>query len=150
MALNKNKKVAIIIFIVIIFASLIFTLLKSFSVSNILKRSKESIWLDKSGRYSVIVSTIANLDSCNTLSIITRTQDFKRLDCISKIGDNDQFIIAETRNTQNIVQYWIINKDKDKPELPANQIVEGPLSLTKFTDRKKELKIDSLNFQKDF
>jgi uncharacterized membrane protein YheB (UPF0754 family) len=150
MALNKNKKVAIIIFIVIIFASVIFTLSKSFSVSNILKRSKESIWLDKSGRYAIIVSTIANLDSCNTLSIITRTQDFKRLDCISKIGDNDQFIIEETKNTQNIVQYWIINKDKDKPELPSNQIVEGPLSLTKFADRKKELKIDSLSFQKDF
>lgn len=150
MALNKNRKVVSIIFIIVILVSVLFTLLKSFSFSNLLRRSKESIWLDKTGHYSIIVSTISNLDSCNTLSIITRTQDFKRLDCISKIGDNDQFIIAETKNTQNIVQYWIINKDKDRPELPANRIVEGPFSLSEFTNRKEELKIESLNFQKDF
>ena len=152
MTFNKNKKVATIIYSVLILVCVIFTLLlvKPFGISNILKRSKESIWSDKSGQYSVIVSTITSLDSCNTLSIVTRTNDFKRLDCVSKIGDNEHFIIAETINVKNIVQYWIISKDKDKPDLPANQVVEGPLSLTEFTNRKKELKIDSLNFQKDF
>jgi len=69
---------------------------------------------------------------------------------VSKVGDDDHFIIAETTNTNNTVQYWILNKDKDKIELSANQIVEGPFSLTEFTNHKKELKIDSLNFQKNF
>lgn len=152
MVFNKNKKVATIIYSVLILVCVIFVLLlvKSFGISNILKRSKESIWNDKSGQYSVIVSTITSLDSCNTLSRVTRTNDSKRLDCILQIGDNDHFIVAETTNRQNIVQYWIINKAKDKPDLPANQVVEGPFSLTEFTNRKKELKIDSLNFQKTF
>ena len=125
----------------------ILLLVKPFGI-NILKRSQKSIWNDNSGQYSLIVSSITSLDSCNKLSIVTRTNDFKRLDCVSKIGDNEHFIIAETINVKNIAQYWIINKDKDKPELPASQVEEGPLSLTEFTNRKKELKIDTLNFQK--
>lgn len=147
----KNKKIATIIYGVLILVFVIFILLlvKPFGI-NILKRSQESIWSDKSGQYSVIVSTITSLDSCNKLSIVTRTNDLKRLDCVSKIGDNEHFIIAQTINAKNIVQYWIINKDKDKPDLPANQVVEGPLSLTEFANRKKEIKIDSLNFQKNF
>jgi len=146
--MTLSKKTRLIV-LGIIFLCIIIILFFTPIGNNILKRSKDTIWKDKSGQYAVIISTITSLDSCNTLSIITRTQNFRRLDCVSKIGDNDHFIIAETINTKKIEHYWIINKDKDVPELSATQSVEGPFSLEKFNERKKELKIDSLNFQKD-
>jgi len=150
MALTKTQKNATIIFSILLLLSVIFFFIKSISFSSILQRSNESIWVDKSGRYSTSVSTIRSLDSCNTLSLITRSQDFKRLNCVSKIGDDDHFIIAETINTDGALAYWILKKDKDKVELSANQAVDGPFTFTEFSNQKKELQIDSLNFQKSF
>ncbi len=146
----KIKAAIIYCVLILVCVIIVFRVVKKFGISNILKRSKESIWIDKSGQYSVIVATIKSLDSCNTLSRITRTNGSKRLDCVLQIGDNDHFIVAKTKNQQKIMQYWIINKDIDKSDLPANQVVEGPFSLTEFADRKKELRISDLNFQKTF
>jgi len=152
MRVNKNKKTGFVIFSILLLACVVFIVLflKSYSLSSILKRSKESIWHDKSGRYSVTESTITTIDTCNVLSLITRNQSFRRLNCISKIGDDEHFIIAETTNANGGLQFWILDKDKDKVGLPANQIIVGPFSLTEFAYQKKQLKIDSLNFQKEF
>lgn len=112
---------------------------------DILKRFNNAVWHDKSEQYAI---TENMADSCNALSLITRDQSYKRLECVSRIGDDDHFIIAETIHATKVSQYWIINKDKDAIELSANQIVEGPFDLAEFTKREKELGIQDLQFQK--
>jgi len=112
--------------------------------SNVAKRFNETIWHDKTERYAISENLV---DSCNQLSLITRERNYKRLECIKRIGDNDHFIIAETSNTGVGLNYWIINKDKDGIELLANQIVQGPYNLIDFTNLEKALGIDSLKFQ---
>jgi hypothetical protein len=86
-------------------------------------------------------------DTCKILSLITREKDFARLQCITAIADDEHFIIGETVNTNKVLQYWIINKEKDNIKMKADQIVEGPFDLLSFTSRKKELGIAYLNFQ---
>ena len=105
----------------------------------------EAIWHDKSGSY-VISENMA--DSCNTLSLITRDQNYMRLKCVMRIGDDDHFIIAETKSVDRGLQYWIINKEKDRIDLTADHITEGPYNLTDFTKREIELGIQNLTFQK--
>lgn len=116
------------------------------SCDEILHRSYKTLWLDKGNHYAIMKNMVDT--SCNVLSIITRERNFKRLECVSGIDDDDHFIIAETTNAGKAVQYWIINKDKDKVELVASQIVEGPFNLIDFKAREKELGINNLNFQK--
>jgi len=110
---------------------------------DILKRFNNAVWHDKSGQYAI---TENMADSCNALSLITRDQNYKRLECVSRIGDDEHFIIAETIHAPKVSQYWIINKDKDAIELSARQIVEGPLNLAELTNREKELGIQDLQF----
>lgn len=75
-----------------------------------------------------------------------------RVDYVSKIGSNDRFLIIESLDTSKNgkVQYWIIDKKKDKPTFNGDEITDGPLSLDSFKTRKKQLGIESQTFEKEF
>jgi len=75
-----------------------------------------------------------------------------RVDYVTKIGSNDRFLIIESIITSKNekAQYWIIDKMKDKPTFNGGEIREGPLSLDSFKDRKKQLGIEGLTFEKEF
>ena len=113
---------------------------------NLLSKSRETVWLDKNHKYSISNTSIDNVDSCNRLSIMTRERNYDRLSCITKVGDNDHFIIVGTKDDK----FWILNKDKDSSNLNPNQILEGPFDSIPFMDRKKQLSIADLDFQKYF
>src|SRR6516164_5791610 len=83
------------------------------SCRSIISRSKDSLWNDPDGNYSVLTSTVEALDTCNTLSMVTREKNYDRINCISQIGANDHYIIAETKTSKELIQYWIINKMND-------------------------------------
>ena len=126
------------------FLILLLLLVSLVCCQDILQRSYKAVWHDKSGRYTIKENMT---DTCKILSLITREKDFERLQCITAIADDEHFIIAETVNTNRVLQYWIINKGKDNIKMKADQIVEGPFDLLSFTSRKKELGIAYLNFQ---
>jgi hypothetical protein len=126
------------------FIILFFLLSGSFCCQDILQRSYKAVWHDKSGRYTIKENMT---DTCKILSLVTREKDFERLQCLTKVGDDEHFIIAETIDINQVLQYWIINKEKDNIEMKTSQIVEGPFDIIKFTNRKKELGIAKVNFQ---
>ena len=109
------------------------------SCRNIISRSKDSLWNDPDGNYSVLTSTVDGLDTCNTLSMVTRERDYERINCISQIGANDHYIIAETKTSKGLTQYWVINKMKDNIEVKPGEVVEGPFTLFEFNNRKKNM-----------
>lgn len=59
---------------------------------------------------------------------------------VSKIGGNQDYIIIESKSEKK-TEYWII-KQKAKRE--------GPFNLKEFENRKKELLINNLEFEKNF
>lgn len=67
-----------------------------------------------------------------------------RVDYVNAIGSNSTYIIVRSNHREK--HYWILNKKKDKQELNAVEIVEGPFSYAEFTSRKKELHISQLRF----
>jgi len=138
-SLGKPRK-AITKLVIALFCILIMS-----GCGNILNRSQKVIWFDKDNQY---VITTGLVDSCNTLSRNTKSESISRTNCIIKVGWNDHFIIGASDSTHSAIHYWIINKDKDKIEYSANQIVEGPFNLAEFDRRKMELGISSLKFEK--
>ncbi|SRR6266542_1485192 len=90
--------------------------------------------------------------SCKTLYYdLGGNSGLGRINYASKIGSNTTYIIVESINKrkENKQEFWILNKDIDKPELNADEIVQGPFSLAEFNERKNQLKIGNLDFEKE-
>ena len=149
--MRKPSRIILVIVLIIIVVFLIVN--RILDLKSILKSSHDILWSDKSNKYLVWEYSIKDLDihdSCNKLSFVTTEgKEYKRLECIFKIGGNDHFIIAQTNQNTNI-KYWIINKDKDNSKLMPAQIVEGPLDSIQFIIRKREFNINEIDFQIEF
>lgn len=74
---------------------------------------------------------------------LTNPNNIVLAEFVSKIGGNDDYIIVESKSEKK-TEYWIIKQKAEKNER------EGPLSLNEFKNRKTELLIDKLKFEKNF
>lgn len=84
--------------------------------------------------------------SCKTLYFkLENGAGIGRVNFISRIGSNNSFIIAESIE-EGIIEYWILNKEKDNKYYNANEIIEGPFDINTFNKRKEELEIIRLDF----
>lgn len=94
-----------------------------------------------------LVQTDPGEPSCKVLyRNLKGKSGISRIECVSQIGSNDNFIIAKSEDNK----YWILDKSKDGEYLNAEEIVEGPLSLEQFKKRASELHIDKLGFTVNF
>ena len=113
---------------------------------NVLNKSKEAEFVD-------IPYTITRglADSCSTLYFATQQDQYKLVDCVLKIGFNDKYLIVSSyKDTSKVIGYWIINKSiKEIEKIKKTENVEGPLDFDKFNERKKILKIDTVEFTKE-
>ncbi len=85
-----------------------------------------------------------NYDGVGLIVVPNRVIDTK--------SDNN-FVIVKSKNNKNIIQYWIIDKEKHKSELKFHQSdsllnsyyvfnnVFGPLNLEEFENFKKKIKL---------
>ena len=73
-----------------------------------------------------------------------------RITCITKLGFNDWYIIAESHLPQNdtIKQYWILKKADDDELKNADQVVDGPFTFIDFNREKLNLGLEDLKFRK--
>lgn len=97
-----------------------------------------TFWED--GKY--IVQTDPGDPMCKVLYLSKEKSGIPRIDCISKIGSNDKYIIGQSEDKK----YWLLDKSKDNWRLYQDEIVEGPLTLEQFETRKKDLSISTLTF----
>jgi|TARA_B110000037_G_C16963327_1_gene441895 hypothetical protein len=74
---------------------------------------------------------------------LTNPNNIVLAEFVSKIGGNKDYIIVESKNEKK-TEYWII-KQKTK-----NNQKEGPLNFNEFKNRKTELFISELKFEKNF
>ena len=65
-----------------------------------------------------------------------------RVNNVTQIGSNDTYIIVESTGNR----FWVLNKEKDTPNLNGNEIVVGPMNKIEFIAYKKELGIETLSF----
>lgn len=84
------------------------------------------------------------ISNCKSLYNI----DHGRVDFVTKIGANENFIIIESKD--QILEYWIINKTKDNQLKNPNEKVEGPFDSKEFIKIKAQNGISTLKFEKDF
>jgi len=116
-----------------------------FACESTLNRDKEALWVDIP--YSI---NRGLLDSCSILSFVTQQNQYDLVNCVTRIGLNDNYIIVESYDKKDSTQYWIINKSIQGIEkIKKKENVEGPLDLEKFTNRKRILNISNLEFTKD-
>jgi hypothetical protein len=114
-----------------------------FGCGDVLNRKKESVWTEIP--YSI---TRGLLDTCNTLYYVTRQDKYLLVDCVTRIGVNDNYIIVSSnRNSKDSTMFWIIYKSiQDIEKIKKAENVEGPLDSVNFTARKQLLKINTLEF----
>lgn len=96
----------------------------------------------KEGDY--IITSNPVIPDCKSLYNI----DHGRVDFVTKIGANENFIIIESKD--QILEYWIINKTKDNQLKNPNEIVEGPFDSKEFIKIKAQKRISSLKFEEVF
>jgi hypothetical protein len=68
-----------------------------------------------------------------------------RVNCISRIGSNDRYIVAASG-----ASYWILDKEKDDKYFNSDEIIFGPFDIDEFDSVKEKLGISSLEFEEDF
>ena len=126
---------------------LIFSLASVLSgCGNALNRIKEAEWV------SIPYAIDKGLsDSCSTLSFVTKENQYSLVNCVTRIGMNDTYIIvASAKNAKDSTRYWIINKSiQELGKVEKKENVEGPLDSQQFSSRKKDLNIVNIAFTKD-
>ena len=75
-------------------------------------------------------------------------RDHGRVNCVTKIGSNENYIIVESRGPNE--KYWFIEKSRDDHLMNDFEIVEGPYDLQTFNEHKIQKGITNLNFDKEF
>lgn len=71
-----------------------------------------------------------------------------RVCCVSRIGFNERYLIAESGGGR--AAYWILDRQKDGRHFKAGEAVEGPFTREGFDARKEGLGIGHLRFEKEF
>ena len=110
-------------------------------------RIKSAVWADIPFAISK-----SQADSCNTLSFATKQQSYDLVNCVSKLGFNDKYLIVFSRKSDHdTAQYWIIDKSiQSIGRIEKKENVEGPMDSTWFFYRKQMLHINNLQFTKEF
>ncbi|HBF89418.1 MAG TPA: hypothetical protein DDX39_12320 [Bacteroidales bacterium] len=131
------------------FLLILLSIIYIFTLSSCVDIIEKTYWSE--GNY--YVTDNPGETSCKTLYYkIGNNDGIGRVDYVSKIGFNKNFIIVETLNneTKNNRTYWILNKEKDNSKYNANEIIEGLFIFNDFKKRTSELNILNILFTKDF
>src|ERR1700758_4482744 len=96
----------------------IFILTFALTLTSCFDLYEPTYWRD--GKYSI--STSATEPSCKDLDVDVDDDGgaIGRVDCVTKIGSNDKFIIVQSAGDK----YWVVDRLKDNKFLNANEIVQ--------------------------
>lgn len=78
--------------------------------------------------------------SCKVLYRDLDGAGISRVTCIVQIGSDSNFILSRSGEDT----YWVLDKKRDRDDLNAEEIVEGPLNFEQFRKRTSQLGADNI------